>query len=143
MEQKRALVTGVTGQDGPYLAKFLLEKGYKVFGTYRRVSTPNFWRLQELGIINNITMIPADLSDMSSLVEAVSISNPDEIYNLAAQSFVGGSFDQPILTNDIDATGTLRFLEIIRHSGKPIKFYQASPAYLVPWMQQRSNSTYS
>jgi GDPmannose 4,6-dehydratase len=130
MEQKRALVTGVTGQDGPYLAKFLLEKGYKVFGTYRRVSTPNFWRLQELGIINNITMIPADLSDMSSLLEAVSISNPHEIYNLAAQSFVGGSFDQPILTNDIDATGTLRFLEIIRNSGKNIKFYQASTSEL-------------
>ncbi len=127
---KRVLITGITGQDGPYLAKFLLEKGYKVFGTYRRVSTPNFWRLQELGIANKITLIPADLSDMSSLLEAVTISDPCEIYNLAAQSFVGGSFDQPILTNDIDANGSLRFLEIIRHLKKEIKFYQASTSEL-------------
>ena len=97
---KRALITGITGQDGPYLAKLLLEKGYKVFGTYRRVSTPNFWRLQELEIINKITLIPADLSDMSSLLEAVTIAEPDEIYNLAAQSFVGASFDQPLLTTE-------------------------------------------
>ena len=127
---KRALVTGITGQDGPYLAKFLLAKGYKVFGTYRRVSTPNFWRLQQLGLINRITLIPADLTDMSSLLEAVSISDPDEIYNLAAQSYVGNSFDQPLLTTDIDASGTTRFLEIIRHLKKDIKFYQASTSEL-------------
>ena len=127
---KRALITGITGQDGPYLAKLLLEKGNKVFGTYRRGSTRNFWRLQELEIINKITLIPADLSDMSSLLEAVTIAEPDEIYNLAAQSFVGGSFDQPLLTNDIDANGSLRFLEIIRHLRKNIKFYQASTSEL-------------
>lgn len=127
---KRALVTGITGQDGPYLAKLLLEKGYKVFGTYRRVSTPNFWRLQDLGIINKITLIPADLTDMASLLEAVTISDPDEIYNLAAQSFVGSSFDQPLLTTDIDASGATRFLEIIRHLRKNIKFYQASTSEL-------------
>jgi GDPmannose 4,6-dehydratase len=127
---KRALVTGVTGQDGPYLAQLLLKKGYKVFGTYRRVSTPNFWRLQSLGILHKITLIPADLTDMSSLVEAVKISNPDEVYNLAAQSFVGGSFDQPLLTTDVDAIGTARFLEIIRHSKKKIRFYQASTSEL-------------
>jgi GDPmannose 4,6-dehydratase len=107
-----------------------LAKGYKVFGTYRRVSTPNFWRLQQLGIINKITLIPADLTDMASLLEAVSVSNPHEIYNLAAQSFVGSSFDQPLLTTDIDASGTTRFLEIIRHINKDIKFYQASTSEL-------------
>jgi len=127
---KRALVTGITGQDGPYLAKLLLAKGYKVFGTYRRVSTPNFWRLQQLGIANKITLIPADLTDMSSLLEAVSISDPHEIYNLAAQSYVGSSFDQPLLTTDIDASGSTRFLEIIRHLNKNIKFYQASTSEL-------------
>jgi GDPmannose 4,6-dehydratase len=127
---RRALVTGITGQDGPYLAKFLLSKGYKVFGTYRRVSTPNFWRLQELEILDKVTLLPADLGDMSSLLEAVKQADPDEIYNLAAQSFVGGSFDQPLLTMDIDAQATLRFLEIIRHHEKNIKFYQASTSEL-------------
>src|SRR3989338_2887618 len=123
---KRALITGITGQDGPYLAKLLLSKGYKVFGTYRRVSTPNFWRLQEMDMIKKKTLIPADLSDMASLIEAVKVARPHEIYNLAAQSFVGSSFDQPLLTTDIDASGSTRFLEIIRHLNKNIKFYQAS-----------------
>jgi GDPmannose 4,6-dehydratase len=108
----------------------LYEKGYKVFGTYRRVSNPNFWRLQQLGLLNKITLIPADLTDMASLLEAVTISDPDEIYNLAAQSFVGSSFDQPLLTTDIDASGATRFLEIIRHLRKDIKFYQASTSEL-------------
>ncbi|MDP3734293.1 MAG: GDP-mannose 4,6-dehydratase [Nanoarchaeota archaeon] len=127
---KRALITGITGQDGPYLAQLLLHKGYKVFGTYRRVSTPNFWRLQDLGIVKQVTLIPADLSDMSSLLEAVTISDPQEIYNLAAQSFVGSSFDQPLFTTDIDASGSTRFLEIIRHLKKDIRFYQASTSEL-------------
>ena len=127
---KRALITGITGQDGPYLAKLLLEKGYKVFGTYRRTSTPNFWRLQQLGIIDKVTLIPADLSDMSSLLETVTVSNPSEIYNLAAQSFVGNSFDTPLMTTDVDASGATRFLEIIRHLGKDIRFYQASTSEL-------------
>lgn len=127
---KRALITGITGQDGPYLAKLLLDKGYKVYGTYRRTSTPNFWRLQQLGIIDKVTLIPADLSDMSSLLEAVTMSNPHEIYNLAAQSFVGNSFDTPLLTTEIDASGATRFLEIIRHLGRDIKFYQASTSEL-------------
>ncbi len=127
---KRALITGVTGQDGPYLAKLLLEKGYKVFGTYRRVSSPNFWRLQQLGIVHKITLIPADLTDTVSLLEAVKVSDPDEIYNLAAQSFVGGSFDQPLFTSNVDADGTTRFLEIIRHWKPSIRFYQASTSEL-------------
>src|SRR3989344_6399581 len=127
---KRALITGITGQDGPYLAKLLLDKGYRVYGTYRRVSTPNFWRLQQLGIVKRITLIPADLTDMASLLEAVTISDPKEIYNLAAQSFVGNSFDQPLLTTDVDASGSTRFLEIIRHLKKDIRYYQASTSEL-------------
>jgi len=127
---KRALITGITGQDGAYLADFLLKKGYKVFGIYRRNSTPNFWRLQALGIIDKVTLIPADVIDMSSLLEAVTISDPEEIYNLAAQSYVGASFDQPMVTAEVDALGPLRFLEIIRASRKKIKFYQASTSEL-------------
>jgi len=127
---KKALITGITGQDGSYLSRFLLNKGYKVYGIFRRSSTPNFWRLQALRILNKITLIPADITDMSSLLEAVSISDPDEIYNLAAQSYVGASFDQPIATAQIDALGPLRFLEIIRHIKKKIKFYQASTSEL-------------
>ncbi len=127
---KSALITGITGQDGAYLSKLLLDKGYKVYGIYRRTSTPNFWRLQALKILNKITLIPADLTDMTSLLEAVTISNPDEIYNLAAQSYVGASFDQPIVTAQVDGIGPLIFLEIIRNLKKPIKFYQASTSEL-------------
>ena len=88
---KKALITGVTGQDGAYLSELLLKKGYKVYGTFRRVSTPNFWRLQTLGVFNKIHLIPADLLDMGSLLEAIKVSDPDEIYNLAASSYVGTS----------------------------------------------------
>ncbi len=128
--KKRALLTGVTGQDGPYLTRLLLSKGYKVFGTFRRVSTPNFWRLQALGVLDKITLIPADMCDMSALLEAIKISEPDEIYNLAAQSYVGASFDQPLYTADVDGMGSVRILEIIRHLNKDIKFYQASTSEL-------------
>ena len=127
---KRALITGITGQDGAYLAEFLANKGYQLFGTYRRSSTPNFWRLQALDILQKVTLIPSDLTDMSSLLEAVTISDPHEIYNLAAQSYVGASFYQPMLTAEVDGTGTLRFLEIIRHLKKNIKLYQASTSEL-------------
>lgn len=127
---KRALITGVTGQDGAYLAALLLEKGYEVFGTYRRVSTPNFWRLQYLSVLDKITLIPVDMADMSSLLEAVTVSDPSEIYNLAAQSYVGASFDQPLFTTEIDGSGATRILEIIRHLKKGIKFYQASTSEL-------------
>ncbi|MBI5392787.1 GDP-mannose 4,6-dehydratase [Candidatus Woesearchaeota archaeon] len=127
---KTALITGITGQDGAYLAKFLLDKGYKVFGTYRRSSTPNFWRLQYIGVFDKITLIPADMADMASLMEAITVSQCDELYNLAAQSYVGASFDQPLHTADIDGMGTTRILEIIRHLKKDIKFYQASTSEL-------------
>ena len=127
---KRALITGVTGQDGAYLSKFLLDKGYKVYGIFRRTANPNFWRLQELGCEKDITLIPADLSDFSSIVEAINISEPDEIYNLAAQSFVGASFDQPLSTTDITGLGLLRILEAVRKINPKIKVYQASTSEL-------------
>jgi GDPmannose 4,6-dehydratase len=127
---KRALITGITGQDGAYLAKFLLEKGYEVFGTYRRLSTPNFWRLQYLDIFEKVNLIPADLVDAGSMVEAVGISEPNEIYHLAAQSFVGASFEQPIGTGEITGLGVTRILEAVRQINPEIKIYQASTSEL-------------
>ena len=127
---KKALITGITGQDGSYLARFLLNKGYKVFGTYRRLSTPNFWRLQYLDIFNKVNLIPADLVDAGSMIEAVKISQPDEVYHLAAQSFVGASFEQPIGTGEITGLGVTRILEAIRQLNPKIKFYQASTSEL-------------
>lgn len=128
--QKRVLITGVTGQDGAYLAKFLLEKGYKVFGTYRRLSTPNFWRLQYLDIFDKIELIPVELIDAGSIYEAIEVSRPQEIYHLAAQSFVGTSFEQPVSTAKITGVPTATFLEAIRLIDKKIKFYQASTSEL-------------
>ena len=127
---KSALIAGITGQDGAYLADLLLKKNYKVYGTYRRVSTPNFWRLQTLNILNKVSLIPADVTDMSSLLEAITISKPDEVYNLAAQSYVGASFDQPLVTAYVDGLGPLVFLEVIRHLKNKIKYYQASTSEL-------------
>jgi GDPmannose 4,6-dehydratase len=127
---KRALITGITGQDGGYLARFLLNKGYKVFGGYRRTSNPNFWRLQYLDVFRKIDLIPMDLIDATSIYEAIEVSNPDEIYHLAAQSFVGASFDQPILTANVSGVATTFFLEAIRFSKRNIKFYQASTSEL-------------
>ncbi len=145
---KRALITGITGQDGAYLADFLLKKGYRVFGTYRRTSTPNFWRLRALKVLDKITLIPADMADMSSLLEAVNLADPNEIYNLAAQSYVSASFDQPLFTAQVDGLGPLRILEIIRHLNKKIKFYQASTSELYgesiedKKMQQNENTKF-
>ena len=127
---KRALITGITGQDGAYLARFLLDKNYEVYGTYRRISTPNFWRLQALDVLDKVILIPVDMADMASLLEAVTIADPQEIYNLAAQSYVGASFDQPLYTTEIDGSGATRILEIIRHLKKDIRFYQASTSEL-------------
>jgi len=129
MSNKKALITGITGQDGAYLAKFLLEKGYEVYGIYRRLSTPNFWRLQYLDIFDRVNLIPADLVDAASISEAVKLSEPDEIYHLAAQSFVGASFEQPIGTGEITGLGVTRILETIRLNTE-IKFYQASTSEL-------------
>ena len=111
MRKKKALITGITGQDGAYLAKFLLEKNYDVYGTFRRLSTPNFWRLASLGVAKHIHYIPADLIDNSSLIESLKISKPDEVYNLAAQSYVGSSFDNPITSAEFSGLSVLRILE--------------------------------
>ena len=127
---KKALVTGITGQDGAYLSTLLLEKGYQVFGTYRRLSTPNFWRLQYLNILDRVTLIPADLIDAASVTEALKISEPDEVYNLAAQSFVGASFEQPIVTAEVTGLGVARILEAIRSVDPGIRLYQASTSEL-------------
>jgi len=123
---KRALVTGVTGQDGAYLAKLLLDKGYEVYGTYRRLSTPNFWRLEYLGIFDKVNLIPVELSDSGSIVEALKISEPDEVYHLAAQSFVEASFEAPVATGDITGLATTRILETIRQLCPDAKFYNAA-----------------
>ena len=127
---KHALITGITGQDGAYLAELLLGKGYEVFGMFRRVSTPNFWRLQSLNILDSITLIPGDMLDSASIIEAINISEPDEIYHLAAQSFVGASFDEPISTGEITGLGVTRILEAVRQMNPDIKFYQASTSEL-------------
>ena len=106
---KKAIITGITGQDGAYLAKLLLEKGYKVFGTYRRLSSMNIWRIKELGIEQhpNLTLVEYDLTDLGSSIRLIQNCEPDEVYNLAAQSFVGVSFDQPMTTAQITGLGPL------------------------------------
>src|SRR3989344_3640966 len=124
MAQKRALITGITGQDGSYLAEFLLSKCYKVFGLTRRTSTPNYERIKH--IEDQIELIPGDLLDQQSLTYAVSHSKPDEVYNLAAQSFVATSWSQPVLTGEFTALGVTRMLEAIRQIKPEAKFYQAS-----------------
>jgi GDPmannose 4,6-dehydratase len=125
---KTAIITGITGQDGAYLAELLLEKGYKVFGTYRRTSSVNFWRLEELGVENhpNLTLVEYDLTDLSSSIRLLQQTGAREVYNLAAQSFVGVSFDQPVTTAEITGIGPLNLLEAIRIVDKDIRFYQAS-----------------
>lgn len=125
---KKALITGITGQDAAYLAELLLEKGYQVYGTYRRTSSTNFWRIEELGIEENpnLILLEYDLIDLSSAYRIISEIEPDEIYNLAAQSFVGVSFTQPIATAQITGIGPMNLLEAIRTINPKIKFYQAS-----------------
>ena len=125
---KKAIVTGITGQDGAYLAQFLLNKGYKVYGTQRRLSTQNHWRIIELGIDRNpnLELVDFDLTDPSSAIRMISKYEPDEVYNLAAQSFVGISFEQPETTAQITGLGALHILEAIRLINPKIRFYQAS-----------------
>ncbi|MGF9852209.1 GDP-mannose 4,6-dehydratase [Bacillus paramobilis] len=121
---KKALITGVTGQDGSYLADFLLEKGYKVFGLRRRTSTPNYENVEH--IKNQIEWIDGDLTDLASLITAVQMAQPDEVYNLAAQSFVATSWPQPIATGQITAMGVTNMLEAVRIAKPNARFYQAS-----------------
>ncbi|WP_345828193.1 GDP-mannose 4,6-dehydratase [Erwinia sp. HDF1-3R] len=125
---KTAVVTGITGQDGAYLAELLLEKGYKVYGTYRRTSSVNFWRIEELGIKNNanLHLVEYDLTDLSASIRLLQQSGATEVYNLAAQSFVGVSFEQPLTTAEITGIGPVNLLEAIRIVNPKIRFYQAS-----------------
>jgi GDPmannose 4,6-dehydratase len=135
---KKAIITGITGQDGAYLAELLLEKGYKVYGTYRRSSSMNFWRIEELGIQNNpnLHLLEYDLNDQTSNIRLIDKVQPDEIYNLAAQSFVGVSFDQPISTAQTTGIGALHLLEAIRIINPKIRFYQASTSEMFGKVQQ-------
>ena len=123
---KRALITGITGQDGAYLSNLLLDKGYEVYGAVRRTSSINTGRLSDLGILEKINIVTMDLSEITNIQRVIGEIEPDEIYNLAAQSFVQTSFDQPIYTSEIDAIGVSRILEVIRTMGGKSKFYQAS-----------------
>jgi GDPmannose 4,6-dehydratase len=123
---KRALITGVTGQDGAYLSQLLLEQGYEVHGTFRRSSSPNLWRLESLGIASQIRPVPLDLLEFSNILKVIDKVRPAEVYNLASQSFVGISFEQPLYTADVDALGVARLLEAIRTVDPGIRFYQAS-----------------
>ncbi|MCY1399493.1 GDP-mannose 4,6-dehydratase [compost metagenome] len=125
---KSAIITGITGQDGAYLAQLLLEKGYQVFGTYRRTSSVNFWRIEELGIAQhpNLHLVEYDLTDLSASIRLLQSTQATEVYNLAAQSFVGVSFEQPLTTAEITGIGAVNLLEAIRIVNPKVRFYQAS-----------------
>lgn len=127
-----ALITGITGQDGAYLAELLLNQGYLVHGAYRRTSSVNFWRLEELGVLNhpNLRLVEHDLTDPGAAIRLLQHTQPDEVYNLAAQSFVGVSFEQPVTTAQITGLGPLHLLEAIRTVNPQIRFYQASTSEL-------------
>jgi GDPmannose 4,6-dehydratase len=128
--KKRALITGIHGQDGAYLAKLLLEKGYEVIGAARRSASGGNWRLRELGIASDIKTVDFELLEFSNILRTVEKLQADEIYNLAAQSFVGVSFDEPIYTTEVDALGVTRLLEAVRSASAHSKFYQASTSEL-------------
>jgi len=136
MSSKHALITGVTGQDGAYLARFLLGKGYSVHGVIARRGTDTLWRLRELSVLGDIEIIDADLIDLSSLIRALEKTGPEEIYNLAAQSFVATSWDQPLLTAEVTAVGALRLLEAMRIVNPKARFYQASTSEMFGKIQQ-------
>jgi GDP-mannose 4,6-dehydratase len=131
---KNALITGITGQDGSYLAELLLEKGYNVYGIMRRKSGVDYGNVAH--IVDKIHLIYADMTDYSSLVNAIKIAHPDEVYNLAAQSFVATSWEQPVATSDIDGMGVLHILEAIRIVNPQIKFYQASTSEMFGLVQE-------
>lgn len=138
MNGKTAIITGITGQDGAYLTELLLEKGYKVYGTYRRTSSVNFWRLEEVGALGhpNLELVEHDLTDLGASIRLMQKAQPDELYNLAAQSFVGVSFDQPVTTAEITGIGAVNLLEAIRIVNPKIRFYQASTSEMFGEVQQ-------
>ena len=125
-KKKRAFITGISGQDGAYLASFLLSKDYIVYGGDRRTASGSLWRLKKLGVENKVKILDFELAEDTNIHKIIKDENFDEIYNLAAQSFVGSSFDTPLMTSNINAFGTLRILEAIRHYSRNTKFYQAS-----------------
>jgi GDPmannose 4,6-dehydratase len=123
---KRALITGILGQDGAYLARHLLEQGYEVFGGFRRNASLDTWRMDKLGVSDDVRFLPLDLLEITNIARVIETVRPDELYNLAAQSFVSASFEQPILTTEVDAVGTARILECLRSAQPECRFYQAS-----------------
>ncbi len=133
----KAIITGITGQDGAYLAELLLEKGYTVYGTFRRTSSVNFWRIEELGIDKhpNLHLVEYDLTDLSSSIRLLQSTGATEVYNLAAQSFVGVSFEQPLTTLDITGAGAVNLLEAIRIVNPKVRFYQASTSEMFGQVQ--------
>src|SRR3954468_3617158 len=131
---KRAIITGITGQDGSYLAELLLGKGYEVFGVVRRLSAPNVWRIEHL--LSRIRLLQADLLDQLSLIRAIDTVRPHEFYNLAAMSFVPASWDQPMLTGEYNSQGVTRCLEAIRQVDTSIRFYQASSSEMFGKVRQ-------
>ena len=140
MTGKSALITGVTGQDGAYLSQLLLRKGYRVHGLLARRSTDTLWRLRELGIEREVNLVDGDLNDLSSLIRAMEVSKADEVYNLGAQSFVGTSWQQPIVTAQIDGVGALNVLEAVRIVNAKAHFYQASTSEMFGLIQAEKQS---
>lgn len=134
-QNKSALITGITGQDGAYLAQLLLGKGYAVHGLHARRSTDTLWRLRELDICDDVHLIDGDLTDLSSLIRAMENSRADEVYNLGAQSFVGTSWQQPLLTAQVDGVGALNVLEAVRIVNREAHFYQASTSEMFGLIQ--------
>jgi GDPmannose 4,6-dehydratase len=140
MTSKSALITGITGQDGAYLSRLLLEKGYRVHGILARRSTDTLWRLRELGVADQVVLVDGDLQDLSSMIRAMERSGADEVYNLGAQSFVGSSWQQPILTAQVDGVGALNVLEAVRIVNKDARFYQASTSEMFGLIQAEKQS---
>lgn len=140
MTNKCALVTGITGQDGAYLAKFLLDKGYSVYGIHARRSTDTLWRLREVGVLDDVHLIEGDLTDLSSMVRGMEKTGAQEVYNLGAQSFVGTSWEQPILTAQATGVGALNMLEAIRIVNPKARFYQASTSEMFGLIQESMQS---
>ncbi len=139
-QNKNALITGITGQDGAYLAKFLLGKGYRVFGLHARRSTDTLWRLRHLGIESEVSLIDGDLTDLSAVIRVMEKSAAEEVYNLGAQSFVGSSWDQPVLTANVTGVGALNVLEAVRIVNPKARFYQASTSEMFGLIQETMQS---
>jgi GDPmannose 4,6-dehydratase len=139
-QNKNALITGITGQDGAYLAKLLLDKGYRVFGLHARRSTDTLWRLRHLGIEGEVSLLNGDLTDLSAMIRGMEKSAADEVYNLGAQSFVGSSWDQPVLTANVTGVGALNVLEAVRIVNPKARFYQASTSEMFGLIQESMQS---